>query len=211
MGLHKAIIEYLTNRETEFDQIPIERKSVLLELSEYISNKVQENKPVYLTVICTHNSRRSQMGQLWLKAAAEYVELPLISTFSGGTEGTAFYKSAVKAMENAGFEIKKTSKDSNPIFHFSLGEGIDEEILFSKKFDHPNNPDNSFAAILVCSDAEEKCPVVLGADARFFIQYDDPKAFDGTSNEEKAYEERCQQIAREMLFVMKKAAKVGSN
>ncbi len=54
---------------------------------------------------------------------------------------------------------------------------------------------------MVCSDAHETCPVVRGAAARFAIPYEDPKAFDGTKRESRAYDERCRQIAREMLYV----------
>ena len=43
--------------------------------------------------------------------------------------------------------------------------------------------------------------MVLGAAERIAITYEDPKAFDGTDREAEAYDERCRQIAREMLYV----------
>jgi len=37
--------------------------------------------------------------------------------------------------------------------------------------------------------------------ARFALPYDDPKQSDGTPTEVKTYDERCRQIAREMLYM----------
>jgi hypothetical protein len=33
---------------------------------------------------------------------------------------------------------------------------------------------------MTCNNADEACPMVFGAEARFSVKYDDPKAFDGT-------------------------------
>lgn len=56
-------------------------------------------------------------------------------------------------------------------------------------------------AVITCSEAEEACPVVFGAATRYTIPYDDPRAFDGTPEEEGRYAERRRQIAREMLYL----------
>jgi hypothetical protein len=37
------------------------------------------------------------------------------------------------------------------------------------------------------------------------VNYDDPKDFDGTLQEEAKYDERTRQIAREMLYLFSKA------
>jgi hypothetical protein len=42
---------------------------------------------------------------------------------------------------------------------------------------------------------------VRGAAQRLAIAYDDPKSADGNPDEAARYDERCAQIAREMLFV----------
>ncbi|MEM9671082.1 MAG: hypothetical protein ACFB15_14955 [Cyclobacteriaceae bacterium] len=59
-----------------------------------------------------------------------------------------------------------------------------------------------FAAVIVCSDADEACPFNPEADARFFFPYEDPKQHDNTPQESKQYDERFRQIAREMLYVI---------
>jgi arsenate reductase len=54
---------------------------------------------------------------------------------------------------------------------------------------------------MTCNNADEGCPIVLGAEARFPIKYDDPKAYDGTPLQTEKYAERSLDIAREMWWV----------
>jgi arsenate reductase len=49
--------------------------------------------------------------------------------------------------------------------------------------------------------------MVFGAEARFPIKYDDPKAFDGTDLMNEKYAERSLQIASEMYFVFSQVKK----
>ena len=55
---------------------------------------------------------------------------------------------------------------------------------------------------MVCSEADKSCPSVDGAELRIPLAYDDPKYYDNTPSQEQKYDERCQQIAREMFFMM---------
>ena len=194
--------EYISTLESEFPQIPNIRKKELSELSAYISQKKQNKKDINITVICTHNSRRSHMGQLWLWAAAIYYGVENMHIYSGGTEATAFYPTAVEAMRSAGFIIEKKEGLINPTYVAKIGEGSGRLKLFSKKYDDKVNPQENFAALMVCTNADEACPIVPGADGRFAIPYIDPKEFDGTEKEKPAYMERCRQMAREMFYVV---------
>lgn len=54
---------------------------------------------------------------------------------------------------------------------------------------------------MTCSEAEEACPVVIGAAARISLSYEDPKLYDNTAQEAAAYRQRCRQIAAELNFV----------
>ncbi len=201
--LNPELLNYISTLESEFGQIPAERKSKLEELGSYIAGKSAKGSPVNITVICTHNSRRSHIGQLWLKAGAEYYGIEDFHAFSGGTEATAFYKTAMNALKTAGFGFTEIKKGGNPVYECSLGKELPKIKMFSKKYDHVENPPRHFAALMVCTSADEACPFVAGADARFSIPYLDPKAFDGTPQEENAYAERCRQIAREMFYAVK--------
>ncbi len=60
---------------------------------------------------------------------------------------------------------------------------------------------------MTCSDADENCPIIHGADFRVSLPYIDSKAMDNTPGETKAYDERCQQIATEMIYLMGRVGK----
>ena len=87
-------------------RIPEERKKILKNLSSFLEKKIGEGKRTELVFICTHNSRRSHMAQLWAQAAAAYYGIPNVIAYSGGTEVTAFNSRAVKTMEELGFRIR---------------------------------------------------------------------------------------------------------
>lgn len=201
MTLFKKVTNTINILSNKFDQIEDSRKKQLDEFAEYISNKLKDGKEVNLTFICTHNSRRSHISQIWAQTAAEFYNIPNIKCYSGGTEATAFNTRAVKAIKKAGFKIEKKDESDNPIYLVHFAENIEPLKCFSKVYSDPFNPKSNFAAIMTCSDADENCPVVFGAEARFPIRYDDPKEFDGTEQEEEKYEERVNQIGTEMLFV----------
>ncbi|MEL6925344.1 MAG: protein-tyrosine-phosphatase, partial [Bacteroidota bacterium] len=203
--LTDSLQRYIHNLEEGFGDIPAARKEHLQLLSNYLTAKYeQESDTPELIVICTHNSRRSHMGAIWLGAAADYYELPTLKTYSGGTEATAFNPRAVAAMRRAGFDIQVYAASSaNPNYHVSWTPDGPNHLAFSKKYDAEANPASDFAAIMVCNSADEACPFVPGADFRLALPFDDPKAFDDTPQEEEKYDERCAQIGREMLWVLK--------
>lgn len=184
----------------EFNQIPPERKELLQQLVSFVEDKLKAGQKVYLNFICTHNSRRSHLSQIWAQVAAYYYNIPDVHCFSGGTEATAFNPRAVKAMQDAGFNIVKFKEGDNPVYKVTYAHNVEPVIAFSKKYDDSFNPNKDFAAIMTCSHADENCPLVLGATARISLTYDDPKDFDGTAQEAAKYAERVQQIGREILF-----------
>lgn len=183
----------------EFDQISIERKEDLKLLAEYIKQKQAKNEEIKLTFICTHNSRRSHLSQIWAATAAAYYRIENIETYSGGTEATAFNPRAVKAIEEIGFKVENPGGE-NPHYKVSFADESIKMECFSKKYADAFNPQADFCAVMTCSHADETCPIVRGADDRISLPYDDPKAFDGTPQEAEKYAERCRQIAREMLY-----------
>ncbi len=195
----KSLCEEL---EKEFHLIEPERKKHLLALSQFFKKKFEAKETAKAIVICTHNSRRSHLGQLWLSVAAAYFGFPKIETYSGGTEATAFNPRAVTAAQKAGFKIEADDpKATNPIYSVSWNDEMNPYQAFSKKFDDAPNPTTDFAAIMVCTSADEGCPFVSGNTFRIALPYDDPKAFDDTALEAAKYTERLRQIGREVLWM----------
>ena len=203
--MHPKLAEYIDRAIRGINVIPEDRKHRIEEVAAFVSSTRQAGNSADLTFICTHNSRRSHMGQLWAAAAAAYFGIDGVCTYSGGTEATAFNPRAVTAMEKAGFVIEKPGGD-NPRYLASFDEGGPMLECFSKTYDDSFNPADGFAAIMMCSEADEACPVVLGAVLRAPIWYEDPKVADGTPEEASAYDERCLQIATEMLYLFSRVA-----
>jgi arsenate reductase (thioredoxin) len=187
--------------ESDFFIIPADRKEALLQLTQFVRERISMGQIASLNFICTHNSRRSHMAQFWAQAAANYYGIPGVVGYSGGTEATAFSTLAVEALRNLGFFIRQISEGDNPTYAVMFSKDTPPLKAFSKKYNDPFNPSKDFAAIMTCSHADENCPLVVGASRRFAITYDDPKDFDGTPQEEIKYLERALQIGREMLYV----------
>jgi len=181
--------------------IPNERKEILQPLIEYLQNKVNSNEEIRLNFICTHNSRRSHLSQIWAQTMAFHFGIQKVFCYSGGTEATAMFPKVGETLVNQGFEIQKLSEAQNPVYAVKFDENQHPIICFSKTYFDDFNPKSEFGAIMTCNNADEGCPMVFGAEARFPIKYDDPKAFDGTELMNQKYSERSLQIASEMYYV----------
>lgn len=198
--LNKELQTYLAAREREFTEIPAERKQQLAALAAILERNQTAGETSRLNFICTHNSRRSHLSQIWAWTAAAHYGIKKVETYSGGTEATAFNPRAVAALQRAGFEIGATTQTANPIYRVQCSAEVAPLLCFSKKYNDEANP-REFIAVMTCTHADENCPVVAGATQRISLPYEDPKAFDGQQEEAAKYSERCAQIAREMLYL----------
>lgn len=123
-----------------------------------------------------------------------------VHCYSGGTEATAFNPRAVKAMSDVGFNIIKIDESENPHYQVYFSETRKPLIAFSKVYNDPFNPSGGYAAIMTCSHADENCPLVIGAETRISLPFNDPKDFDGTPQEAEKYHERVLEIGREICY-----------
>lgn len=192
---------YIERRAGEAGRVPASRREGLRALAQYVRAALAHDGTAELIFVCSHNSRRSQMGQVWARAAAAWHGVNGVRAYSGGTEVTAFNPRAVDALERAGFGVER-GPGENPRVRVRCGEADPGVECFSKLVDEAPNPDAGFVAVMTCASAEAACPIVPGARARVSLRYEDPKAADGTAREAEAYNERCAQIAREMLVAM---------
>ncbi|MRT93628.1 low molecular weight phosphatase family protein [Ancylomarina sp. 16SWW S1-10-2] len=183
------------------ENISAERKEVLQPLSDFIQSKVSNNEEVRLNFICTHNSRRSHLAQIWAQTMARYFDVKNVFCYSGGTEGTALFPMVARTLRESGFQIKTIAEGNNPIYSIKYAANEHPIIGFSKTLDDDFNPKSEFAAIMTCSQADGNCPFIAGAEKRIPITFDDPKAFDNTDQQTEKYKERSLQIATELLYV----------
>ncbi|MDV7696036.1 protein-tyrosine-phosphatase [Chryseobacterium soli] len=189
-------IESLKNYE-----ISAERKSMLRPLADSIRERIQIGKAVRLNFICTHNSRRSHLTQVWAQAMSFYYNIREIACYSGGTEGTAVYPKVIETIYKQGFGIQKIADTQNPVYSIKYNKNSHPVIAFSKKYDDEFNPANGFIAVMTCSEADSGCPFIADADLRISLPFEDPKISDGTLEQDQVYQETSLQIGAEMRYV----------
>ncbi|WP_346985025.1 protein-tyrosine-phosphatase [Chryseobacterium sp. POE27] len=195
-------IELLRNQE-----IGEERKAILAPLIDFIQKRLEEQKEVILNFICTHNSRRSHLSQVWAQVASFHYDVPNVTCYSGGTEETAMFPKVAETLQEQGLFISKISDTENPVYAIKYNEDKHPIIGFSKRYDSSFNPTRGFAAIMTCSQADGGCPFIARADKRIPITFEDPKISDGTSEQTKVYKERSLQIGAEMFYVFSQIKK----
>lgn len=201
----RSLIESL-----QTNNIEPERKLVLDSLALHITQNLHTGR-VSINFICTHNSRRSHLAQIWAQTMAAYYGLDRIDCYSGGTEATALFPKVAETLEKQGFVVLKLSHESNPVYAIRYSHGHMPVLAFSKAYDHPFNPAAGYTAVMTCDSANEACPVVFGAEARFAVLYLDPKMADGSQEMDRVYSERSLQIATEMKYVFGKVHAIQQN
>lgn len=203
--LYPVLADYIKN--ININSITNERKEILQPLVEYIQNKAEHNKQIRINFICTHNSRRSHLSQIWAQTAAAFFQINNVFCYSGGTEATALFPMVAKTLANSGFNVLTTMSGDNSVYAIKYAPNEHPVIGFSKKYDDEFNPESEFAAIMTCSQADGGCPFIAGAEKRIPITFDDPKEFDNTPLQEEKYQERSLQIATEMFYVFSQIKK----
>lgn len=201
--LYGEIACFIDECRAESDLITDGRKRELSKLADYVRDSLRDKNIAKLTFICTHNSRRSHLSQIWAKVTAEAIGISAVQTFSGGTESTAMNPRVVDSLRRSGFRIDAVNPElDNPRYQVRFSDELEPLECFSKVFDQSPNPKAGYCAVMTCSSADEACPIVPGCDLRLPIRYEDPKVADDTPEEAAVYDERSRQICREMLYAM---------
>lgn len=205
----RAHADYLS---TTFDFIDEPHRRAGEELVDWIAANYKPGTPLHVTTVCTGNTRRSVLGASMGNLAAAYYGMPEIRFHSGGTAPTAINPRTVAALKAVGFQVEPTGKEAprgepktaNPVYRISWGESF-EILECSKHYSDLNNPQRGFAALMVCGEADEGCPIVKGASLRVSMPYLDPKIYDDGAYESAKYAERRDDMGRLMLAVMMQA------
>lgn len=215
--LSPKLAEHLSLLATTYDMLDEPRATAGRKLADWIVENYRTGQPLAITCVCTGNSRRSILSATMASVSAAYYGLPEIRGYSGGTKPSAFNERTIKTLREIGLDITSLGEEAtrgdavtaNLKHRIRWGLAPDdaamESIEFSKKYDDAANPQSGFAALLVCSDAEEACPIIKGASVRIATPFLDPKAYDGTAIEAHKYAERRDDIGRLMMSVMMEA------
>jgi hypothetical protein len=201
-NLLPELVPYVKEVASRADSIAPERKEVLNAIIGDMTARLRDGKSADLTFICTHNSRRSHMSQIWAQTAAYYYGLGGVHAFSGGTQTTACNCRTIAAMRRVGFAIEDATTGDNPTYLVRYAADRPAIRAYSKRYNADGNPKKEFMALMTCSSADKSCPVVEGAVSRYAIHYADPRLCDDTPTETAAYNARCREIAQEMFYIM---------
>ena len=193
--IHTLLHEFETNGFSASD-----RPKQITKGAQFLASKLSRGELADVMFVCTHNSRRSQFAHVWATVAASHFGLDGVRCYSGGTEVTACNERTIASLKRFGFEIEMTGREANPMYlvHFSNDRPPIE--CNSKLYTAPGLSD--FAAMMCCSDVDEKCPLVQGAAVRIPWHYEDPKVADDTDQETARYDERSLQIGHDMYHLM---------
>ena len=203
--MYQKLIEVINNK-IDVHSISEERKTILQPLIDFLQQKVNNKQDININFICTHNSRRSHLSQVWAQVASAHFNIPNVHCYSGGTEETSLFPKVAETLTNQGFNIFKIADTNNPVYAIKYSDNALPVIGFSKKYDSPFNPVSAFTAIMTCSQADGGCPFIAGAEKRIPITFEDPKISDNTPEQSQVYAERSLQIATEMFYVFSKVS-----
>ncbi|OWK73090.1 protein-tyrosine-phosphatase [Flavobacteriaceae bacterium JJC] len=200
-----------TIAQLQLQNISEERQAVLQPLIDVIQQKTDRQQEINIIFICTHNSRRSHLAQVWAQLAGAYFNIPNVHCYSGGTEETALFPKVAETLTDQGFSIFKIADTNNPVYAVKYSDNALPVIGFSKKYDSLFNPVSAFTAVMTCSQADGECPFIAGAEERIPVTYDDPKMSDHTPEQSRVYAERSMEIASEMFYVFSKIRRCSPN
>lgn len=202
--LHQHLLHSVETLLGRAHTITEERRQTLQVLADRIATAHRAVGAVQVLFICTHNSRRSMMAQLWAAAGAHYFGLRWLHAESGGTEVTALHPNTAAAARRFGFEI--TPEGDGHAYLCNTSPSAQSLRLWSKLFSQAIEPDKMPVAVMTCSEADGGCPFVAGASARISLPYADPKSADGTDDSHAAYDSAMEIIGKEILFTLSRVA-----
>jgi arsenate reductase len=183
------------------NKISPKRRELLIQIAQKIAFQYLKNNQLNLIFISTHNSRCSQLGQVWAFFASEYFNLHTIHAFSGGTKATYFHRNTLKTLQTAGFMFHLTDfSHQNPKYLISTKQTNKSILAYSKGVQELTNK-CPFITITTCNNSDKDTPFMSGAVYRFDLPITDPKFSDETQKREAVYLKTNQQIAAELFFL----------
>ena len=144
--------------------IPEKDKKTHLDIiiSEIKEGLINTNNIIFL---CTHNSRRSQLCQIWGYILAKIYKVDLIFN-SAGSEKTEVHENIFYCLSYLGIKA-----ENNKVIFKDLIINLHSKTLNEIKED-------KFIAIMTCSDTEKSCPTDPRSIKNIKMFYEDPKKFE---------------------------------
>jgi hypothetical protein len=205
--LYPILNEYVRDFPKEFRKIPEERRFRLNEMVYFLEGQYQNNAPWQITFISTNESTVGQMAKAWSKAAAYYFGFKNFEPYSGGIKPGEISVRTIVALEKAGFIVYKSHINEVDVYRIKYSFNLEPVIAFPKKINHTKNPGNNFMAVILDGNADLNINNVRGTYDRLFLEYEDPKGYEGSDLENQKFNESCRQVAVEMFYVFSQLKK----
>lgn len=205
-----TLVDYISERLNEFSQITRGRRRSLERLAALISGRAPAGSDKLIVFFCTHNSRRSQMAQIWAATAAHHFAVKGVIFQSAGILATKVDRRTIETLERVGFACKRAD-GHNPLYTVQIGNPRQRIRLSSKTLPNSYQRPTNFIAVMTCSDADRECPIIDGASNRLTLCYDDPKVADGSPREADVYDQCCRSISRDLLYAFSRIMKRSAN
>ena len=193
--VHENIKEFILKLNE--NSISKKRLKILDKIINELNKNTLKNNYPKIIFICTHNSRRSQLAEIWSHTFS-FIFKKKNKIFSAGTSKEEFNIRAINVLEKIGFKIKEEGKKY--IFNFS--ENCNSIHMYSKDISELNLK-NHFITIMTCADSDKNCPAIPNALARILLSYKDPKSFDNSKQETNKYIATSKKIALELFYLFK--------
>ena len=165
------------------------RKKRLDNIASVINENL--NKTRSIVFLCTHNSRRSQICEVWGKVFAE-IYRKKININSAGAFKTVVHSQVYESIVKCGLVVDNK-----------------KEIFFDKKKFKLNSKTidsltmKNFIAVMTCSNAEKSCPNDPRSIRNIKMFFNDPRIYDETDKMSREYLNTTIYIAEELNYIFK--------
>jgi arsenate reductase (thioredoxin) len=206
--IYQAVRKYLDEVGREAAPANAVHQESMQKLGTWLASRAKQKSDI--VIVCTGNSRRSILGSTLGNIVSAYRQWPKVRFYSAGTTPSAFNPRTIATLQKIGVVITPTgsqakagkSGDKNPHYRVQWGSAASAESLeYSKALGDVSLPAKDFAALMVCSEADQECPTVEGATLRLALPFEDPKTFDDTPKEAEEYAKTRDLIARTLLRI----------
>ena len=165
------------------------RKKRLDNIASVINENL--NKTRSIVFLCTHNSRRSQICEVWGKVFAE-IYRKKININSAGAFKTVVHSQVYESIVKCGLIVNNKKEIFFDKKKFKLNSKTTDSITMK-----------NFIAVMTCSDAEKSCPHDPKSIRNIKMFFNDPRIYDETDKMSREYLKTTTYIAEELNYIFK--------
>ena len=141
--LHPSLAQTVESMADDTVDIAQVRQSELNEVALWVADMLVDSGHVDLTFICTHNSRRSHLAQVWAQVGAKFQGCRAYAHSAEARKRPHATHARLRRCVRAGFQVAVQDTvrgTSNPTYGVSMGKDVAGMACFSKTYTDEANP-----------------------------------------------------------------------